>query len=38
MVGAGIYVLTGTVAKDIAGPAIVLSYDLLFNTLRLSII
>lgn len=28
MVGAGIYVLTGTVAKDIAGPAIVLSFIL----------
>lgn len=26
MVGAGIYVLTGTVARDIAGPAIVLSF------------
>lgn len=28
MVGAGIYVLTGTVAKDTAGPAIVLSFIL----------
>ncbi|KAK3873132.1 hypothetical protein Pcinc_021836 [Petrolisthes cinctipes] len=28
MVGAGIYVLTGTVAKDAAGPAIVLSFFL----------
>ncbi len=26
MVGAGIFVLTGTVAKDIAGPGVVLSY------------
>jgi len=26
MVGAGIYVLTGTVARDIAGPGIVLSF------------
>ncbi len=26
MVGAGIFVLTGTVAKEVAGPGIVLSY------------
>ncbi|XP_048412606.1 cationic amino acid transporter 4 [Stegostoma tigrinum] len=26
MVGSGLYVLTGTVAKDVAGPAIILSY------------
>ena len=28
MFGAGIYVLTGTVARDVAGPAIVLSFAL----------
>lgn len=28
MIGAGIYVLTGTVAKDMAGPGIVLSFIL----------
>ncbi|XP_067910802.1 cationic amino acid transporter 4 isoform X2 [Heterodontus francisci] len=26
MVGSGLYVLTGTVAKDVAGPAVILSY------------
>lgn len=28
MIGAGIYVLTGTVAKEMAGPGIVLSFIL----------